>query len=139
MLVQNAITLAQKKDTEFNMLEGLHNHEADHKVHNITLNQKEKTTGCPGPCHACNGLHFIKDCDEVICFRCRLNLNKHSPAKCPRRCPSNHPVNNNSSHRHYTRNTHKANNYTEPNLQLSVSTNKPDQMAKLLEATTKMT
>ena len=38
-----------------------------------------------------------------------------------------------------TRNTHEANNYTEPNLQLSVSTNKPDQIPKLLEATRKMT
>ena len=35
-------------------------------------------------------------------------------------------------------NRHKINHYTEPNLQLSVLTNKPDQMAELLEATKKM-
>ena len=35
-------------------------------------------------------------------------------------------------------NTLDANNYTDPNLQLSVSTNKLDQMAKLLEATQQM-
>ena len=36
-------------------------------------------------------------------------------------------------------NRHEVNQYTEPNLQLLVSTNKPDQMAELLEATKKMT
>ena len=34
---------------------------------------------------------------------------------------------------------HKINQHTEPNLQHSVLTNKPDQMAELLEATRKMT
>ena len=35
-------------------------------------------------------------------------------------------------------NRHKINHYTKPNLQLSVLTNKPDQMVELLEATRKM-
>ena len=139
MSVQNVISLAQKKDAELKIIEGLHNHEAGHKIHNISLNQKDKSTSPPGPCHDCNGLHFIKDCDKAICFRCKPNLNNHSPAKCPKKCHSNCPINNNLPHRHNTRNTHEANNYTESNLQLAVSTNKPDQMADLLEATRQMT
>ena len=63
MSVQNAISLAQKKDTELKIIEGLHNHEADHKIYNITINQKDKPTSLPGPCHSCNGPHFIIDCD----------------------------------------------------------------------------
>ena len=36
-------------------------------------------------------------------------------------------------------NGHRLNGYTKPTLQLSVSTNKPDQIAELMEATKKMT
>ena len=116
MSVQNAISLAQKKDAELKLFEGLH--KADHKINNITLKKKDKPTNPTGPCHACNGPHFIKDCDKVICLRCKPNLNNHSPAKCPRKHPSSHAMNNNSPYRHNTRNIHEANNYPEPNLQL---------------------
>ena len=68
MSVQNAISLAQMKDAELKIIEGLNNHEVDHKIHNITLNQKDKPTSPSGPCHACNGPYFIKDCDEAICL-----------------------------------------------------------------------
>ena len=93
----------------------------------------------PRPCHACNVPYFIKDCNEVVCLRCKPKLDNHSPAKYPRKHPSSHPVNNNTPYRHNTRKTHEASNYTEPNLQLSVSTSKPDQMTKLLETTRRMT
>ena len=52
---------------------------------------------------------------------------------------SNRPFNHNTPYKNNTRNTHETNSHTEPSLQLSVSTNKPDQMAKLLETTKKMT
>ena len=49
--------------------------------------------------------------------------------------PSNQPFNHNTLHNNTSTNTHKTHNYTEPDLQLSVSTNKLEQMAELLEAT----
>ena len=58
--------------------------EADHAIHNISLNQKEKPSKPPGPCHTFNGpLTSLKDCDEAICLRCKPSFNDHSPAKCP--------------------------------------------------------
>ena len=92
----------------------------------------------PRLCHVCNGPHFIKDCNETICLKCTPNNNIHTLSKCPRRHPSNQQFNNSTSHNHTSTNTLDANNYTEPNLQLSVSTNKLDQMAELLEATKQM-
>ena len=35
--VQNAITLAQKKDAELCIIEGLHNHDPEHKIDNIRI------------------------------------------------------------------------------------------------------
>ena len=46
-----------------------------------------------GPCHACNGPHLVKDCNESICNRCRPNLDNHTPAKCPRKRPTNRQQN----------------------------------------------
>ena len=40
--VQNAITLVQKKDAELKIIEGLHNHDSDHEIHNINLSQNDK-------------------------------------------------------------------------------------------------
>ena len=40
--VQNAITLVQKKDAELKMIEGLHNHNTYHKIHNINLSHNDK-------------------------------------------------------------------------------------------------
>ena len=55
--VQYAITLALKKDAELHIIEGLHSHDAGHKINNIASKQVSKNS--IGPCHACNGLHLV--------------------------------------------------------------------------------
>ena len=72
----------QKKDAELKIIEGLHNHELDHDHHNTNLHQNDKPNN-PGPCHTCNGPHFIIDCNETTCPRCKPNLNSHTPSECP--------------------------------------------------------
>ena len=67
----------QKRDTELKIIEGSHSNDLDHEVHNINLSQTDKPIN-PGPCHTCNGLPFIKDCNNMICLKCKPNLNKHS-------------------------------------------------------------
>ena len=135
--VQNAITLAQKKDTELCIIEGLHNHDSGHEVNNI-YNKQNDTQNNMGPCHACNGPHLIKDCNESICNRCKPNLDNHTPAKCPRKRPPNKEQKSNPS---YTNNNirSQSNGHSDPNVQLSIFTSKPDHIAELLEATRKIT
>ena len=58
----NAIMLMQKSDTELKIIEGLHNHDLGHEIHNIYSCQNDKSNKL-GPCYACNGPHFSKDCD----------------------------------------------------------------------------
>ena len=86
--VQNAITLAQKKNAELKIIEGLHNHDLGHEIHNIYPSWNDKSNKL-GPCHTGNCPHIIKDCDKTTCLRCKLNLNSHMPSKCPRKCDSN--------------------------------------------------
>ena len=119
------------------MIEGLHNHNMEHEINNLTLQQTDRPTS-PGPYHMCNCPQFIKDCNEATCLRCKPNLHNHSPDKYPRKCSCNFPIHHNTPQGHSTSNTYETNNYTEPHLQLSVSANKPDHMAELLEATKKM-
>ena len=83
-MVQNAITLAQKKDAELRITEGLHNHDSDHEINNIYPEHNDKQININGP-------HLITDCNESTCGRCKLNLENHTPLKCPRK----HPFNNN--------------------------------------------
>ena len=92
-----------------------------------------------GPCHVCNGPHLIKNCNNSICGRCKSNLDKHTPSQCHRKCPFNKQQSPNPFHSNDNSNRTKINNHTEPNAQLSISTNKLDHMAELLEATRKMT
>ena len=92
-----------------------------------------------GPSHACNGPHLVKNCSESICGKCKPNLDKHAPDTCPRKHPLSKNQNSSRSYNNNNSNRTKINNYTKPNLQLSVSTNKPDHMAELLEPTRKMT
>ena len=40
--VQNAIMLAQKKDAELKIIEGLHNHDSGHEIHNIYPSWNDK-------------------------------------------------------------------------------------------------
>ena len=49
--VQNAITLAKRKDAELHIIEGLHNHNSDHEVNNI-YNKQNNNENNMGPCHA---------------------------------------------------------------------------------------
>ena len=90
------------------------------------------------PCHACNGPHLVWYCNESICNWCRPNLDSHTPAKYTRKRPLDRqqkpvPSYNNNSTRS------QSNGHYDPNVQLSVSTSKPDHITKLLEATKKMT
>ena len=138
MSVLNAITLVQEKDAELKIIEGLHNHDLGHEINNIHPKHNDKTANI-GPCHTCNGPHLIKYCNKSIHGRCKPNLDKHTPARCPRKCPFNKHYSSSTPHSNDNSSRTKINNYTEPNLQLSVSTNKPHHMAKLLDATRKMT
>ena len=36
-----------------------------------------------GICHACNGPHLVKYCNESICNRCKPDLDNHMPTRCP--------------------------------------------------------
>ena len=75
------ITLAQKKDAELKIIERLHNHDVGHEINNIYpgWNDKSKTIG---PCHICNGPHFIKDLMKqcvldvnlILIIMCHLNV-----------------------------------------------------------------
>ena len=62
-LVQNTITLAQKKNAELKIIEGLHNHDSGHKINNIYTKHNDKPANI-GPWHACNSPHLIKICNE---------------------------------------------------------------------------
>ena len=66
--VQNAITLAQKKEVELHIIEDLHNHDSGHEINNINNKQNDNQNNI-GPCHACNGPHLVKDCNGSICNR----------------------------------------------------------------------
>ena len=64
-------------DAELKVIEGLHSNDLDQKIHNINLSQVEKPIN-PRPCHACNGPHFIKDCNGTICLKCKPHINNHT-------------------------------------------------------------
>ena len=59
--VQNAITLAQKKDAELCIIEGLHNHDLEQKINNISNMQYQNHNSNTGPCYGCSNPHLIKD------------------------------------------------------------------------------
>ena len=81
--VQSTITLAQKEDAEFYIIEGLHNHDPEHEISHISNKEYQGKSSIPGPCHGCSGLHLIRDCEDSVCKRCKLNLDNHAPARCP--------------------------------------------------------
>ena len=66
----------QKKDVELHIIEGLHKYDSGHKVKNMYDKQNNNENNM-GPCHACNGQHLVKDCEESICKRCKPNLDSH--------------------------------------------------------------
>ena len=94
--VQNSITLAQKY-AELYIIEGLHNHDPGHEINNIYNKQHENQNSDMGSYHDCNVPHLVKDCEDSVCKRCKLNLDKHTPARCPRkRTPSRQQRSNSS-------------------------------------------
>ena len=135
--VQITIMLAQKRDAELKIIEGLHNHDSGHEINNIYPSCNDKSNNSR-TCNTCNGPQFIKDCKETMCLRCKPNFNNYTPSKCPKKYHSNKQLGHNTFNNNNNGNGHKINQHIEPNLQLSVSTNKPDQMTELLEATRKM-
>ena len=90
-----------------------------------------------GPCHACSGPHLVRDCNESICNRCRPNLDNHTPPKCIRKRAPNRQQHSNPS---YNNNSiwSQSNGHNDPNVQLSVSTSKPDHIAELQGGIKKM-
>ena len=131
---QNAVTLVQTKDAEFCIIEGLHNHDPEHEIYNISDKQYQNQSSNTGPCHGYNGPYLIKDCEDSECKRCRPNSDNYAPARCPRRRTPNrlqwfNPFYSNNSPRN------QPNGHNDPNLQLSISTHKLDNIAELLEAT----
>ena len=91
------------------------------------------------PCHACNGSHFIKDCNESIYNRCNPNLDNHTPAKCPRKRPLKRQQKSNPSYNNNNNSIrNQSNGHNDPNLQLPVSTSTLCHISEFLEATRKM-
>ena len=58
--VQNVITLAQKKDADIHITEGLHNHDPENKMNNISNKQYQSQNSNTGLCHGCNDPHVIQ-------------------------------------------------------------------------------
>ena len=69
----------------------------------------------------------------------QTKFDNHIPSKCPRKYPFNKQQSSNPFHNTDNSNRNKINSHIEPNLQMSISTNKHDYMDELLEATRKMT
>ena len=120
--VQNAITLAWKKDAEFHIMEGLHSYDSGHEINNITANQNNHQN-IMGPCHACSSQHLVSDCNESICNQCRPDLDSLTPAKCFRKRPPWQPAKISPLH---NKNIIRSppNSHHDPNVKLSLSTNK---------------
>ena len=51
--IQNTITLGQKKDAELCIIEGIHNHDAECKINNISNKQYQNQNSNTGLCHSC--------------------------------------------------------------------------------------
>ena len=86
-----------------------------------------------GPCHGCNGPYLIEDCRGSVCKRCKPNLYNHGQARYSRKwSPNRQHWLNHSFNNYPTRN--QSNSHSDPNLQLYISTSKPDHISELLEA-----
>ena len=123
--VQNAITLVKKKDAELCIIEGMHNHDPEHKINHFSNKQHQSKSNNPGPCHCCSGPHLIRDCEDSVCKRCKPNLDDSAPARCPiRKFPAKqqHFMDQDDTSLH----RNQSNGHNDPALQLSVSTTKPN-------------
>ena len=135
--VQNAITLAQKKDAELHIIEGSHNHDPEHEVYSISNKYYQNQNSDTGPCHGCSG-PYLKDCEIWVHKRCKPNLDNYVPARCPKRKPPTKQQWLNPSYNSIP-SRNQLNDHDDPNVQLSVSTSKPDYISELLEATKEIT
>ena len=129
--------ISSEKDTKLIIIKGLNNHDSGHEINNIYPKHNDRSINI-GPCHACNGPHQIKDCNKSTCGRCKLNLDNHTQSKCPRKCPFNKQQSSNPFHNTDNSNRNKIVTQNQ-NYNFFISTNKPDHMTELLEATGKMT
>ena len=129
---------SSEKDAELCIIQGLLNHDPEHKIKNISNKQYQNQKCNTGLCHGCSGSCLIKDCKDSVCKRCRPNLDNHAPARCPRKRSPNRQQWLNPS---YSNNPprHQPNGHNDPNLQLCISKSKPDHIEELLETTKKMT
>ena len=50
--------LAQKKDAELHIIEGLHSHDPGPEINNIANKQIDNQNN-NGPCHVCSGPHLV--------------------------------------------------------------------------------
>ena len=116
---------------ELCIIEGLHKHDPRQKINNIYNKQYENQNSTIEPSHGCNGPHLIKDYEGLVCKNSKPNLDNHFPARCPRKgFPNRQQQSNPSYNNNPTKN--QSNGHNDPNLQLSTSISKPDQIAKLL-------
>ena len=127
--MQNAITLAQKEDAELCIIEGIHNLDPEHEINNISNTQYKDQNSNTGPCHGCNGLHLTKDCKNSVCKKCKPILDNDVPARCPRRKSPTKQQWLNPLYNSPLRN--QPYGYSDPNLQLSIYTSKPDHISEL--------
>ena len=119
---------------ELCIIEGLHNHDVGHKINNIASEQTDNKT-------ALDPAMLVVACTlyENAMNQYAIDaVQTHTPAKYIRRRPPNRqqqtaPLHNNNKIRS------QSNGHHNPNVQLSVTTSKPDHIAELLEATKKMT
>ena len=111
--------ISTEKGCRTEIIEGLHNHDLGNEINNIYPGWNNKSNNI-GPCHACNGPHFVKDCDETMCLRCKPNFDHCTLSKCPRKCHPNKQFGHNDFNNKNNGNRWKINQHTKPNLQLSV-------------------
>ena len=90
------------------------------------------------PYIGCNSPHFIRDCENLVCIKCKPNSDNHAQARCPNSKP---PAKQQQLTDQFDISPHKnwSNGHNDPALQLSVSTAQPDYISELLEAARKMT
>ena len=124
--VQIAISLAQKKDAELHIIEGLHICDPEHEINHIS-NKLHHSQSNAGSCHVCNGPHLIRDCENSVCKRCKVSLDNHVPARCPTR---KHPAKQQRLNSLYNDSFHRNwfNVHSDIALQLSVPISKLDHI-----------
>ena len=134
--LQNAITIVQKGDPELHVIEGLYNHDPEHKINHISNKKYHSQISNSGPCHGCSVPHLIRDCKNSVCKRCKPDVDNHVPVQCPKHVLCQTTMVQFLIQQQPHRNWFIGHN--DPALQFVISTSSPDHISELLEAT-KMT